>query len=111
MIANLGIWLELINHDSTWFNGFSWMKNYRCFPATTIDEIRLNKEKIVAIQKENLLKYSSEVQEDEHQTSYLMTKVENGTYLTTQIENELSYYRKVPQEVEKCYNFPNSHKS
>ena len=59
----------------------------------------------MAIQKENLLKYSSELHEDGHQNSYLMTQVENGTYLTTQVENGSSYYRKVPQEVGQCHSF------
>ena len=54
MIAYLGTRrvnnLELVNQDFTWINGFSWMKkDRRCFPAKTIDEIRLNKEEIVAI--------------------------------------------------------------
>ena len=50
----------------------------RCFPAKTIDEIRLNKEEIVAIEKKNLLKYSSKRHEDEHQKTYLATQVDNG---------------------------------
>ena len=72
-------------------------KDKRCFPAKTIDEIRLNKEEIVAIQKENLLKYSPENHEDEHQNAYLATQVENG----------ISCYKNVPQEVEECYEFSN----
>ena len=72
-------------------------KDKRCFPAETIDEIRLNKEEIVAIQKENLLKYSPEKHEDEHQNAYLATKFENG----------ISCYKNVPQEVEECYKFSN----
>ena len=72
MIADMGTRrvnnLESVNQDSTWINGFSWMKkDKRCFPAKTIDEIRLNKEEIVAIQQENLQKYSPEKHEDEHQ--------------------------------------------
>ena len=102
MIADLGTRsvnnLELVNQDSTWINGFSWMKkDKRCFPTKTIDEIRLNKEEIVAIQKGNLLKYSPEKHEDEHQNAYLATQVENG----------ISCYKNVPQEVEECYKFSN----
>ena len=102
MIADLGTRrvnnLELVNQDSTWINGFSWMKKgKRCFPAKTIDEIRLNKEEIVVIQKENLIKYSPEKHEDEHQNAYLATQVENG----------ISCYKNVPQEVEECYKFSN----
>ena len=90
--------LELVNQDSTWCNGFSWMKKEkRCFPAKSTDEIRLSKEKIVAIQKENLLKYSSEKHEDEHQTTYLATQVSNG----------LRCYKNVPQEVEEYFKFSN----
>ena len=100
MIADLGTQrvnnLELVNQDSTWINGFSWMKkNKRYFSAKTIDKISLNKEEIVAIQKENLLKYSPEKHEDEHQNAYLATQVHNG----------LSCYKNVPQEVEECYKY------
>ena len=70
-------------------------KDKRCFPAETIDEIRLNKEEIIAIQKENLLKYSPEKHEDEHQNAYLATKFENG----------ISCYKNVPQEVESAICF------
>ena len=102
MIADLGTRrvnnLELVNQDSTWINGFSWMKkDKKSFPAKTIDEIRLNKEEIVAIQKENLIKYSPEKHEDEHQTAYLATQVDNG----------LSCYKNVPQELEEFYKFSN----
>ena len=48
-------------------------KGKRCFPAKIIDEIKLNKEETVKIQKENLLKYSPEKHEDEHQNTYLTT--------------------------------------
>ena len=90
--------LELVNQDSTCCNGFSWMKKEkRCFPAKSTDEIRLSKEKILAIQKENLLKYSSEKNEDEHQTTYLATKVSNG----------LRCHKNVPQEVEEYFKFSN----
>ena len=97
VIADLGTRhvnnLELINQDSTWINGFSWMKKgKRCFPAKTIDEIKLNKEEIVKIQKENLLKYKPEKHEDD---------------LTTQVDNRLSCYINVSQEVEKCHKFSN----
>ena len=102
MIAGLGTRcvnnLELVDQDSIWINGFSWMKkDKRCFPAKTIDKIRLNKEEIVTIQKENLLKCSPEKHEDEHQNDYLATQVDNG----------LSCYQKMPQEVEECYKFSN----
>ena len=53
-------------------------------------EIRLDKEEIVAMQKENLLKYSPERHEDEHQNAYF----------TTQADNKLNCYKNVPQEVE-----------
>ena len=72
-------------------------KDKRCFPAKIIDEIRLNKEEIVAIQKENLLKYSPEKHEYEHKNVYLATQVENG----------ISCYKNVPQDVEECYKFLN----
>ena len=74
MIADLGTRcvnnLELVNQYSMYVNGFSWIKkDKRSFSAKTIDEIRLNKEEVVAIQKENLIKYSSEKHEDEHQNT------------------------------------------
>ena len=66
MIGDLGTWhvnnLELVSQYSTWINEFSWMKkDTRRFSAKTVDEIRLSKKEIVAMQKENLLKYSSEI--------------------------------------------------
>ena len=65
-------------------------KDKRYFPAKTIDEVRLNKEEIVTKQRENLLKYSPEGHEDEHQNSYLATQTDNG----------LLCYKNVSQEVE-----------
>ena len=102
MISDLGTQhvnnLELFNQDSMWINGFSCMKkDKRSFPAKTIDEIRLNKEDIVALQKGNFLKYSPEKHEDEHQNAYLATQVANG----------LSCYKNVPQGVKEFYKFSN----
>ena len=99
-IANLGTQLvnnlELVNQDSTWINGISWMiKEKRCFPAKTIDKIRLNKEEIVAIQMKNLLKYSPEKHQDNH----------CNTYLATKVDNELCCYKNVLHKVEECYKF------
>ena len=75
MIADLGTWcvnnLKLVNQDSTWINGFSWMKKgKRCFPVKTIDEIRLNKVEIVTNQKVNLLK---ELQESMKMSTKILT--------------------------------------
>lgn len=82
MIVDLGTpninVLKLVNQDSTGINEFSWMKTTRYFPAKIIDEIRLNEEEIVAIQNENLLKYSSKVREEEHQNTSLAAQAENG---------------------------------
>ena len=72
-------------------------KNKRCFPAKTVDEIRLNNEEIVAIQKENLLNYSPEKHEDWHQNAYLATQVVNG----------LRCCKNMPQEVKEWYKFSN----
>ena len=72
------------------------MKKYeKWFTAKTVGETRLNKEKIVAMKKENILKHISERHEDEHQNAYLATQNDNG----------LSCYKNVPQEVEECYKF------
>ena len=72
-------------------------KGQKSFSAKTIGEIRLNKEEIAAIQKKNLLKYSPEKHEDEHQNAYLATQVDNG----------ISCYKNVPQEVEEYYKCSN----
>ena len=74
MIGDLGTWhvnnLELVNQYSRWINEFSWMKkDTRRFSVKKIDEIRLSKEEIVARQEENLLKYRSEIHENEHQNT------------------------------------------
>lgn len=62
-----------------------WKRARDAFLLKKIDEIRFIKVAIVAIQKENLLKYSLEVHEVEY----------HNTYLATQIDNGLSYYKKV----------------
>ena len=67
----------------------------RYFPAKINDEIRLNEEEIVAIQNENLLKYSSKWRENEHQNTYLAAQAQNG----------LSTWKNVPKEVEECKSF------
>ena len=74
MIGDLGTWhvnnLELVNQYSKWINEFSWMKKDTTrFSVKKIDEISLSKEEIVARQKENLLKYHSEIHENEHQNT------------------------------------------
>ena len=102
MIADLGTQpfnnLELVNQDSTWINEFSWMKKEkRCFSAKAIDGIRLDKKETVARQKEDLRKYSSERHDDEY----------DNTYLGKQVDNGLSFYKNVPQEVEELYKFSN----
>ena len=52
-------------------------KGKRYFPGKKDNgEIKLIKEAIAAVQKENL-KYSSEVYGNEHQNTYLTTQVEN----------------------------------
>ena len=102
MIVDLGTRrvnkLELVNQNSTWINGFSWMKkDKRFFPTKRINETRLKKEEILTIQKKYLLKHSPEEHEDEHQNTYLATQVDNG----------LNCYNSLPQEAEECYKFLN----
>ena len=51
MIADIGTQrvsdLNVVGKDSVWVNGFDWMKRDKaCFPAKTIDEIKLNSEEI-----------------------------------------------------------------
>ena len=72
-------------------------KDKRCFSAKAIDGIRLDKEETVARQKEDLRKYSSERHDDEY----------GNTYLGKQVDNGLSFYKNVPQEVEELYKFSN----
>ena len=49
--------LDVVGKDSVWISGFYWMKRYKAsFPAKSIDEIKLNSEKISALENKILLK-------------------------------------------------------
>ena len=49
--------LNLVNKDSTWINGYDWMKkDQKDFPTKSIHQIRLENEDLSALQKENMLK-------------------------------------------------------
>ena len=62
MIADLGTRhidnLELVNQDYVWINGFDWMKkDVACFPAKSIEDIKLSNEEVTALQNQNMIKY------------------------------------------------------
>ena len=96
--------MDVVGKDSIWINRFDWMKGDKAsFPAKTIDEIKLNSEKITELENEILLKYSSGMAEDlmvnKVDKSYLISDVHE----TTAVDN---YQRKIPSEVLECYKFP-----
>ena len=66
MIADLGTRqvddLRLVAQNSTWINGVDWMrKDNQKFPIKSLDQIRLSREELAAIQTENVLKHNFDV--------------------------------------------------
>ena len=54
--------LRLVDQNSTWINGFDWMrKDDKEFPIKSLDQIRLSREELAAIQTENVLKYNMDI--------------------------------------------------
>ena len=97
MIADLGTRrvddLNLVGPNSTWINGYDWMREEKVkFPTKSFNEINLEKEELLSLQKENLLKYNQD----------LMERNEEKVVYT--ISNQQS---KVPLEVQECYQFSN----
>ena len=65
VIADLETWrvndLNLVDKDSTWINGYDWMKkDQKDFPTKSIHQIRPQNEDLSALQKENILKYHNQ---------------------------------------------------
>ena len=54
--------LRLVDQNSIWINGFDWMRkdNKEC-PIKLLDQIRLSREELAAIQIENVLKRNLDV--------------------------------------------------
>ena len=111
MIADLGARrvndLNLVNKDSTWINCYDWMKeDQKYFATKLIHQIGLENESLLALQKENILKYHNQGCNSETHTHGT-----DNTYLV----NELNEYSKevirqtshVPDEFGHCYSFSN----
>ena len=50
--------LRLVDQNSTWISSFAWMrKDDKEFPIKSLDQIRLNREELAALQIHNVLKY------------------------------------------------------
>ena len=97
MIADLGTRrvdaLNLVGPNSTWINGYDWMREEKVkFPTKSFNEINLEKEELLSLQKENLLKYNQDLME------------RNEEKIVYTISNQHS---KVPLEVQECYQFSN----
>ena len=98
MIADLGTRhidnLELVNQDSVWINGFDWMKkDVACFPAKSIEDIKLSNEEVTALQNENMIKYQNQIndakEDSESQECYLINNIKKN----------------ISVEVQECYRF------
>ena len=104
MIADLGTRhidnLELVNQDSVWINGFDWMeKDVACFPAKSIEDIKLSNEEVTALQNENTIKYQNQIndakEDSESQECYLIIKKNISTISrkTSQLKFRSAIYR------------------
>ena len=120
MIADLGTRrvddLRLVDQNSTWINGFDWMrKDNKEFPIKSLDQIRLSREELAAIQVENVLKHNLDVTD-------IQNSDENNVYTADKQQlyyNEsINVYQQkiIPHEVTECYKFssylldPNKHR-
>ena len=67
MITDLGTRqvddLRLVDQNSTWINCFDWMRKDKEFPIKSLDQIRLSREELAAIQVKNVLKHYLDVTE------------------------------------------------
>ena len=109
MIADLGTRrvddLRLVDQNSTWINGFDWMrKDNKEFPIKSLDQIRLSREELAAIQVENVFKYNLDVTD-------IQRSDENNVYMA---DKQHLYYNKsvnveqqkiIPYEITECYKF------
>ena len=91
MVADLGTRrvdeLRLADQNSTWINGFDWMrKDNKEFPIKSLDQIRLSKEELAAIQIENVLKNNLDV-------TGIQRSDENDVYMAN--EQQLYYNESV----------------
>ena len=95
MIADLGTRrvndINLVDPDSTWINGYDWMKvDVINFPTKSFEEISLGKEELMSLQTENLLKYNQVITDNEEKSVYA---------INYQLKSQ------VPKEVQECYQF------
>ena len=109
MIADLGTGrvddLRLVDQNSAWINGFDWMrKDNKEFPIKSLDQIRLSREDLAAIQVENVLKHNLDVTD-------IQSSDENNVYMAHKQQlyyNEsINVYQQkiIPHEVIECYKF------
>ena len=78
MIADLGTRqvddLRLVDQNSTWINCFDWMRKDKEFPIKSLDQIRLSREELAAIQIENVLEHNLDVTD-------IQSSDENNVYM------------------------------
>ena len=109
MIADLGTRrvddLRLIDQNSTWINGFDWMrKDNKEFPIKSLDQIRLSREELAAIQIDNVLKHNLDVTgiQNSDESNVYMANVQQLYY-----NESINVYQQkiIPHEVTECYKF------
>ena len=70
-------------------------KNVDCFPAKSIENIKLSNEEVTALQNENMIKYQNQINDVKEDSE------SQECYLISNIKKHLSI------EVQKCYRFSN----
>ena len=92
LIANLGVRKvddpRLVDQNSTWINGSDCMrKDNKKFPIKLLDQIRLSREELVAIQIQSVLKHNLDVTD-------IQSSDQNNVYMA----NEQQFYYNVYQQ-------------
>ena len=119
MIADLGTRrvddLKLVDQNSTRINDFDWMrKDSKEFPIKSLDQIRLRREELAAMQVENVLKHNldvTDIQNSDENTVFMADKQQ--LYYSESIN--VHQQKIIPHEVTECYIFssylldPNKH--
>ena len=107
MIADIGTRrvedIKLVDQNSTWINGFEWMKKNKIhFPTKTITEITLSNKEISEVQNENLAKYSQDINE----IYYKLNEENKASYSAISINNPNDEQKcNILNEVNQCYDF------
>ena len=106
MIADLGTRrvddLKLVDQNSIRINDFDWMrKDSKEFPIKSLDQIRLRREELAAMQVENVLKHNldvTDIQNSDENTVFMADKQQ--LYYNESIN--VHQQKIIPHEVTEC---------